>query len=157
MSPGGLGGQAVLGCPSASLGNPNTDSSPSCFSLSLPAPCCWYLKVSTPSHPTTAPPGSILPGTQQQAPLSPHLSSVPPWTTFCCLVEELCLLVACCSSKVMEVMAGVPTVTQWDQQCFCHAGMQVLSPARHSGLRIRCCRSCSRGHNCSLEPGNSVC
>ena len=41
------------------------------------------------------------------------------------------------------------------------AGLQVPSPARHSGLRIWGCHSCDIGHNCSSDlipgPGNSIC
>ena len=46
-------------------------------------------------------------------------------------------------------------MTQRDQWCLCSAGMQVASPARHSGLQIQCCHSCSVGRNGSsdLIPG----
>ena len=50
---------------------------------------------------------------------------------------------------------GVPAVAQWDLWRLWSAGMQVRSRAQHSGLRVRCCHSCSVGHNCSpdLIPG----
>ena len=51
--------------------------------------------------------------------------------------------------------AGVPAVAQRDQLHLCRPGTQVQSPARHSGLRIRCRCSYSIGHNCGsdLIPG----
>ena len=38
------------------------------------------------------------------------------------------------------------------------AGMQVESPAQHSGLRIRCCHSCSLGRNYGSDmlPGSGT-
>ena len=40
---------------------------------------------------------------------------------------------------------------QRDWQCLGSAGMKVLSPAQHSGLRIHCCSSCSLGPNCGSD------
>ena len=42
-------------------------------------------------------------------------------------------------------------MAQQDQWCFCSAGTQVQSLARHSGLRIWHCHGCSVDSNCSLE------
>ena len=46
-------------------------------------------------------------------------------------------------------------VAQWDWQHLWSFGMQIQSPAWQSGLRIPCCCSCSKGHNCGsyLIPG----
>ena len=46
-------------------------------------------------------------------------------------------------------------VVQWDQQHLWSAGMQVRSPAWHSGLRIPHCHRYGLDHNCSsdLIPG----
>lgn len=55
--------------------------------------------------------------------------------------------------------SGVPTVVQWDWQYFGSVGTKVQSPAKHSGLRIWHCHSCSLGQNCGsdLIPGqNSI-
>ena len=54
-----------------------------------------------------------------------------------------------------------PLLAQWHQWCLGSAGMQVQFPARHSGLRIRLCRSCGLGYNCSWNlihwPGSFIC
>ena len=46
-------------------------------------------------------------------------------------------------------------MVQRDWWCLGSTGMQVRSPAKHSGLRILCCHSCSLGNNYSsdLIPG----
>ena len=48
-------------------------------------------------------------------------------------------------------LIGVPTVEQQNWQHRGSTGTQVEYPALHSGLRIRCCCSCSLGHNCGLD------
>ena len=52
----------------------------------------------------------------------------------------------------------VLTEVQWDWWHLCSAGMQVGSPAQHSGLRIRHCRSCDISCNCGLGliPGSGT-
>ena len=44
-----------------------------------------------------------------------------------------------------------PTVMQWDRRHLGSAGMQVQSLARHSRLRIWCCRSCGLNPNYSSD------
>lgn len=46
-------------------------------------------------------------------------------------------------------------MAQRDQRCLGNNGVQVLSLARHSGLRIWHCHTCGFGHNCGsdLIPG----
>ena len=55
------------------------------------------------------------------------------------------------SSKLQSL--GVPTVARWDWQHLGSTGMQVRSPAQHSGLRIQCCHSCDPWP----WPGSSIC
>ena len=43
-------------------------------------------------------------------------------------------------------------MAQQDQGHLWSTGLQVQSPARHSGLRIRHCSSCGVGHNCGSDP-----
>ena len=54
---------------------------------------------------------------------------------------------------------GVPAVAQWDWRHPGTTGMQVRSPAGHSGLRILCCCSCGLGLDCGSDlisgPGTS--
>ena len=50
-----------------------------------------------------------------------------------------------------KIFFGVPSVSQWDQQCLGSAGMQVQSLIWHSGLRIQQCHSCGLGHNCGSD------
>ena len=50
-----------------------------------------------------------------------------------------------------QLCFGVPAVTQQDQWCLESPGTQVLSLARHRGLRIQRCHSFSLGHNCSSD------
>ena len=52
---------------------------------------------------------------------------------------------------IKKKIIGFLVVVQWDQQCFWSAGTQVQSPARNSGLRKRCCHSCTIGHNCGSD------
>ena len=53
---------------------------------------------------------------------------------------------------------GVPFVAQRDQWRLRSAGPQVWSPAQHSRLRIRHCRSCSFHWDWyDPRPGNSIC
>lgn len=58
-----------------------------------------------------------------------------------------------CDSRIKNIQ--VPSVAHHDQQPLWNPGMQVQCPAPHRGLRIRHCRSCTVGHNCSpnLIPG----
>ena len=58
-----------------------------------------------------------------------------------------------CDSRIRNIQ--VPSVAHQDQQPLWNPGMQVQCPAPHRGLRIRHCRSCRVGHNCSpnLIPG----
>ena len=64
-------------------------------------------------------------------------------------------------SRVTMFYFGVPTVAQQDRQCLGSTGMQVQSPAQHSGLRIQHCRSCGLGLRPWLGsdpwPKNSIC
>ena len=53
------------------------------------------------------------------------------------------------SSKLQSL--GVPTVARWDWQHLGSTGMQVRSPAQHSGLRIQCCHSCGIGCTWGLD------
>ena len=46
---------------------------------------------------------------------------------------------------------SVPALVQWDRQCLGSAETQVWSPAQHSGLRIRHCRSCGLVYNYGLD------
>lgn len=46
---------------------------------------------------------------------------------------------------------GVPTVAQWNLWQLWNAGMQDQFQARHSGLSIQCCQSCSIGRNYGLD------
>ena len=46
-------------------------------------------------------------------------------------------------SQTFLKLWGAPTVMQQGQWWLGSAGMQVPSPAQHSGLGIRCCHSCS--------------
>ena len=57
------------------------------------------------------------------------------------------------SLKISDVknLMGVPAVAQQDGLCLCSAGTRVQSSARHSGLRIQHCHSCSLGCNCSSD------
>ena len=48
-------------------------------------------------------------------------------------------------------MLGAPAVARQSWQRLWRAGMQVRSLARHSGLRIQHCLSCSLGWNCGLD------
>lgn len=50
-------------------------------------------------------------------------------------------------------------MVQQDHQHLCSPGTEIQSPARHSGLRIPHCHSCSVGCNCGWDlipgPGTS--
>ena len=61
----------------------------------------------------------------------------------------------CWNGNYQKDKRRVLTVTQQDWQHLGSAGMQVWTPARHSGLRIWCCCSCDLGQNCGsdLIPG----
>ena len=59
--------------------------------------------------------------------------------------------VALKKQKINKIFLRVPTVVQWDQWHLGSSGMQVGSPAWHSGLGIQCCHSCGLGHNCSSD------
>ena len=52
-------------------------------------------------------------------------------------------------------------MAKWDRQCLGSTGTQVRSPARHSGLRMWHCHSCSLGLQLHLKsdlwPGNCMC
>lgn len=101
-----VGTQPVLGCNSTSPGISNADSSPSQFSVSLPAPSCMYLYISPPSNgPIANPSRWCLPHRLLGLPSSPtpHLTVVLPRFTLCHLVGELCLLVAHLSDAVEAV------------------------------------------------------
>ena len=50
-----------------------------------------------------------------------------------------------------EAHERVPAVVQGDRWCVGRAGMQVLSPVLHSGLRIWHCCSCSLGGDCGSD------
>ena len=60
--------------------------------------------------------------------------------------------------SLKQLYHGVPAVTQWDQWHSGSAGLQVGSPAQHSGLRIRHCHSCGLSLDCSsdLIPGQGT-
>ena len=57
--------------------------------------------------------------------------------------------------EINNKKSGVPAVAQWDRWHLWIPGMQVQSPAWHSGLRIGGCCSCGVGCNCgsALIPG----
>ena len=48
-------------------------------------------------------------------------------------------------------MLGDPAVAQQYQQHLWSAGMQIRSPAQHSGLMTLCCFYFHVGHNCVLD------
>ena len=50
-----------------------------------------------------------------------------------------------------RVVVGVPAVAQRDWLGLCSTGMQVRSPAQHSGLRFQHCHSCGIGCNCGSD------
>ena len=59
------------------------------------------------------------------------------------------------SKELAGELRGIPAVAQWNWWHFWSARTRVQSPAQHSGLKIRCCRSCGSGRHCSsdLIPG----
>ena len=54
-------------------------------------------------------------------------------------------------SNFWLTMEWVPTVVELDPQPFGRTGTQAGSPARHTGLTIKHCCSCSLGRNSSLD------
>ena len=53
--------------------------------------------------------------------------------------------------RIKYLVIGVHVVVQWDWWCLGTTGTHVQFPARHNGLRIQCCWSCSLGHNYGLD------
>ena len=49
-------------------------------------------------------------------------------------------------SWVTSTKIGIPRSSH-----YCKMGLEVRSPAQHSGLRIWCCSSCSWDHDCSSD------
>ena len=82
------------------------------------------------------------------------------WLFNLCVYVCVCVCVCVCTYlcaflQIHELKKkknpGVPAVEQWGWWCLGNAGMQVQSLARHSGLRIQHCHSCSLGHNYGLD------
>ena len=109
---------------------------------------------SSPSFPT---PGSgqqlcsSTNGAEKEAPCfkagTPHSS--PPFFTCHLIMDWPLLWTSVWTHKIVKT--GIPTVGQWNQWCLWSSGMQVQSPAWHSGLRIWHCCSFSLILNSSLD------